>query len=114
MRRGFLTLVCFSLAFFSVTAQQKNARYGNYVPSAGTIRIFVVFADVVDDTSTANVPHWAAGQLPEYKDSIVDFAISSTFKSQLTRIYHQSSFGMLNVVGDYYPHLVPDRGGAPC
>ncbi|MBR3413411.1 MAG: hypothetical protein IKG81_12060 [Bacteroidales bacterium] len=66
------------------------------------LRILVVFADVVDDPNPSPVSGWNAGQLPRYKDSIIDPSISTSIVSQITHIYHQASFGAFQVVGTIY------------
>ena len=110
MKKKLWILTVFCLVLSSIQAQQEetqSARNGCYFSPHGTIRIFVVFADVVDDPNPIAVPRWEAEQLPSYKDSIIDFAILPALKSHVTKIYHQASFGALNIVGDYYPYLVP-------
>ncbi len=114
MKKHLFALMCFCTICF-VAFPQKDARNGYDISPSGMLRILVVFADVVDDPNPSPVSGWNAGQLPRYKDSIIDPSISTSIVSQITHIYHQASFGAFQVVGDYLPYLVPihysDLGG---
>lgn len=87
-------------------AQSHSSRFGNEASASGTARLFIVFADVVDDPSTAYVPGWNPNELPRYKDSVVDYAMSNSLVSYCSRLFQDASFGRLNVIGDYYPTLL--------
>ena len=107
MKHSFIILIVITLALsINLCAQNKNSRHGCSIPPIGTFRILVVFADVIDDTCTESIPGWDVGELPRYKDSIVDDIISNTPVSYLTKFFNQSSFGQLNIIGDYYPELL--------
>ena len=106
MKKRMSLLTCFCMMMFAAMSQE-NARNGYVFPPNGTIRILVVFADVEGDPhSNDYVVGWPAGQLPRYKDSIVDVVFSNSMVSDISRFYQQSSFGTLQVIGDYYPELV--------
>lgn len=105
MKKHLFTIICLCASLFA--AHPQNARNGYEVSPNGMLRILVVFADVVDDPDSSSVPGWNAGQLPRYKDSIIDPSISTSIVSQITHIFHQASFGAFQVVGDYLPYLVP-------
>lgn len=101
----FLVAILFVLASCQVSAQQ-NARNGCTYPSIGEIRMFVVFADVVDDTFSRPIPYWPQGSLPEYANEVIDDSQQGNLVSYISKYYHEASFGALSVTGDYYPHLL--------
>ena len=85
---------------------QQNAHNGKWFSPYGEIRIFMVFADIVDDTNTSPVPLWDSGCLPEYADEIIDDYTSENFSCYISRYYSEASFGAFRVTGDYYPNLI--------
>lgn len=82
------------------------SRHGYRIPTNGTIKIYFVFADVVDDPYETNIKDWEEYCLPRYKDSIIDPVASSSMHTYLSKFYQQSSCGSLTVIGDYYGKLV--------
>lgn len=99
-----------AIIFFYLNAtllfSQQNARNGYTYSPTGEIRLFVVFADVVDDTISGDIPQWAPGEIPAYADKIVDINIDGSLVSCFSKYYKEASFGTLNITGDYYPHLL--------
>lgn len=85
---------------------QESARYGYSCSPSGEMKMFVVFADVVDDTLSMSIPRWQAGSLPEYADELIDDNIEGNLVSYISKYYNEVSFGVLKVTGDYYPHLL--------
>ena len=98
-----LLCICCCITCFSQTS--GRSRNGYYISPNGTLRIFFIFTDVDDDPYDKPIPGWEVNQLPRYKDSIVDFSVSSTMQYGISRYYQQASFGSLNVIGDYYKKL---------
>jgi hypothetical protein len=48
---------------------QENSRNGKEFCPNGLFRVFIVFADVTDDTLSFELPGWTAGQLPIYANN---------------------------------------------
>lgn len=106
MKKIVVPVILLIFAFSTLFAQDKNARYGKYVSPHGTIRLLVVFADVVDDSNTNEVAGWNANELPRYKDSVIDYVTTGPFLSYASKFFNEASFGALNVIGDYYPTIL--------
>ena len=83
MKKHLFTIICLCASLFA--AHPQNARNGYEVSPNGMLRILVVFADVVDDPDSSSVPGWNAGQLPRYKDSIIDPSISTSTKGNIRK-----------------------------
>lgn len=88
------------------TFAQQNARNGLSYSPFGEIRMFMVFADIVDDTFSRPIPHWPQDSIPEYADEIIDESLQGSLVSYISRYYNEVSFGTLRVIGDYYPYLL--------
>lgn len=73
---------------------------GIYLPSAGVLRILIVFASFPDDT-TAHA-YWPARQAPLFMNSFIDpdTVTRSTGPFNLTHYFRQMSLGKLHVIGD--------------
>lgn len=85
---------------------QQNARNGCYYAPTGEIKMFVVFADVVNDTFSDPIPNWQPGCHPEYASEIIDDNTKGSLVSYISRYYNEFSFGTFQVTGDYYPYLL--------
>ena len=94
------------LAVVSVCMAQQNARNGCHYPPKGEIRIFMVFADIIDDPFSGEIEGWPAGELPEYADSLLDRISSNNVQGWISRYFQEMSYGELSIVGDYYPYLI--------
>lgn len=104
MKRVVVLWVLLSSIAFCVG--QTSSRNGYTLSPTGTYRLFVVFADVVDDPhSDTTINGWPAGSIPRYADSIVDFAATGSL-SQITPFFREASFREFAIIGDYYPELV--------
>ena len=101
----------------SPVISQTNARYGRTYPTGYgspapiVFRIFVVFANVPDDpidptTLALDAVSWPEGQLPVNVNNYIDMAVSANYQSYISRYYNEISFGKLQIIGDYYPHLL--------
>lgn len=97
-----MSFVLLSTQLFS----QQNARNGCYYAPTGEIKMFVVFADVVNDTFSDPIPNWQPGCLPEYANEIIDDNTEGSLVSYISRYYNEFSFGTFQVTGDYYPYLL--------
>lgn len=98
----FLLLLCF---MFYANAQ-KNSRNGSEFCPNGLLRVFIVFADVTDDTLSFELPGWTAGHLPTYANDIMEYSAISNPTKYVTKYFREASFGSLSVIGDYYPELL--------
>jgi len=99
-------LLLLSLTISFLYLQAQNARNGWIFPTTGNFRIFVVFAEVEDDTLNLNVPGWNKGQMPDNPDSYIDAVAGSNYQSYMSNYFSEISFGQLNITGDYYPSLI--------
>ena len=90
----------------ALSYSQFNARYGYKYATTDVLRLFIVFADVIDDPYQGNVNNWQPGQLPLYADSIIDENYGGNLVSYMSRYYREASCGLINIIGDYYPNLV--------
>ncbi len=89
-----------------------SSRNGYWMPNRDTIRVFLVFAEVVgdpDDTQGGEPGSlWPRGQMPRNADEYLDVAVgrNGELRSRMSRFFHQASFGQYVMLGDYYPKLV--------
>ena len=100
-----------TLAVVKDTSTEQNSENGWYLSPHGTIRILVLFAEVVYDKNPGKDPqaegaeHWPKGQLPRWKDNIFDPQQLKVPKATVTRYYHDISLGQYIVLGDHIDHL---------
>ena len=93
------------------TSTVQNSENGWYLSPHGTIRVLVLFAEVVYDKNPEKDPqpngaeHWQKGQLPRWKDDIFDPRPLEVPKAMVTRYYHDISLGQYRVLGDYIDQL---------
>ena len=99
----FVTILTWSVSCMS---QSKSSRNGFYYPPYGTTRILFAFADVNNDPCDETICGWVEGQLPQYKDSLIDIAASLNMQYGISKYFQQSSFGILNFIGDYCGQLL--------
>lgn len=91
---------------------QANSRNGCFLPPTDTIRVFIVFGEVIGDPNDpgglwVGNGSWETGNLPPNKDLIINHSISnSTQLVGITKYFHEVSNGKLIVLGDYYPEIV--------
>ncbi|MBU0488885.1 MAG: hypothetical protein KKD31_13135 [Bacteroidetes bacterium] len=88
---------------------QISSENGAYLPPKGTIRILIVFAEVVD------APYewsgcWEPHQLPDenaIRDLIdLEYTSANNIHGRATKYFHDASFGQFIVLGDYWPELI--------
>lgn len=104
-----LVYLCLAICSCSVSLYgQSNitSRNGDRFPAKGVFRVFIVFAEVIDDHIENEPANWPSGQLPNNPERFIDFEVSNNYKSFISRYYNEVSFGNLHVIGDYYPHLI--------
>lgn len=104
MNKAFTIILIILMPFLSLA--QWDARNGRNYSSKGEIRMFVVFADVVDDTFQGDIYNWPADSIPLYADSIIDDNFNGSLVSYISKFYKEASFDSLRITGDYYPHLI--------
>ncbi len=98
-----IIILCLCGKLFS----QVDARNGWRLPTEGVFRIFIVFAEATGDPNYSQVvPGWPAGQMPDDPNIHIDAFVGSNYRSFISRYFHEMSFGKLEVIGDYYPHLL--------
>ena len=100
-------LICLAFVLSALcTNAQENSRNGYTYAPYGTLNIFVVFADIIDDTCTAIIPNWNSGELPSYADEMFDDDLENDPIGFVSKYFNEASFGTLRVIGDYYPELL--------
>lgn len=115
--KSILIRLCLLLFMISITgptsyAQNTSSRNGYWLPIRDSIRIFLVFAEVVNDPNdTYTVPEnglWKRGELPSNVNTYFehDLKPGQEIDGYITKYFYQASFGAYLVLGDYYPELV--------
>ncbi|KPL21656.1 MAG: hypothetical protein AMS23_08990, partial [Bacteroides sp. SM1_62] len=103
-----LLLIC--LVFPGLwTARCQESRHGYWLPAKGTMRIFLVFAEVLNDPDEPGfIEGWEPGKLPRSPGYFFDHDLKRGDQPEgiLTRYYYQASFGTFLVLADYYPDLI--------
>ncbi len=93
------------------SADGVSSRNGYWMPNKDTIRVFLVFAEVLDDPddNIGGEPdsEWPRGQLPRNAGEYFDVAVgrNGEMTSRMSRFFHQASFGRYVLLGDYYPKI---------
>jgi hypothetical protein len=112
LHRLCLLFVLISIAGTTSYAQNTSSRNGYWLPVRDSIRIFLVFAEVVNDPyDTYTIPDnglWRRGELPSNVDTYFehDLKPGQEIDGYITKYFYQASFGAYLVLGDYYPKLV--------
>jgi len=107
MKFNVLNIIFLVLLAFSLFGQ--NARNGYWLTNTDTIRVFVVYAEVVNDPFDIwpELPALPKGQMPQNTNSLFDNVFDpSNIEGYVTNYFYQASFGKLVVIGDYYPTLI--------
>lgn len=79
----------------NASIQYEANRGGYHIPSAGTIRALVIFAQFKDDNSVAS--DWPLNQMPNW---------ATSFIPSLSQYFIEMSNGSFNITGEIYPSLV--------
>lgn len=98
------------------TATVPNSENGWHLSPHGTIRILVIYAEMIYDKDPTRDPargvvheHWPVGQLPKWKDDLFDPKKLPVQKAKVSRYYQDCSLGNYAVLGDYIDGLVSLR-----
>ncbi|MDE6112353.1 MAG: T9SS type A sorting domain-containing protein [Bacteroidales bacterium] len=110
----------------------EDSRNGCWLPTQGTLKVLVVFAEVTGDPDyNSPTGSWVAGKMPPNADKLFDkkvyvlgsepanaendrisvpsIVIPGQFyypTNVMTKFFYDASFGNLVVTGDYYPNLI--------
>jgi M6 family metalloprotease-like protein len=80
---------------------------GKHLPTTGTVRVLVVFAQFKDDQQDPSNPNWPLNQLPAWSHQLFATEQSTSYPAwTVTDYYFQMSNGRYHVLGDVYPNLV--------
>ncbi|MFC2098979.1 hypothetical protein ACFLSP_04455 [Bacteroidota bacterium] len=107
--RNLLYLVFAFLLFTGKYVKSQDSRNGYWFPPRDTLRIFVIYAELVNDPDDPKwIRGWTPGSLPPNPEYHFDHALKpgEEPKGIITRYYYQASFGNYIVLGDYYPEIV--------
>jgi hypothetical protein len=105
-------LLLFCLLFIKIneaTQCQQSSQNGMELPVSGTIRVFLVFAECINDPnySLINKSSWPPGEMPAKPDTFFDTIYNaSEIHGAITKLYSEASFGKLVILGDYLNELV--------
>jgi hypothetical protein len=106
-------LAALYLILFSGILYGQESKYGYQLPTEGTIRVLIIFAEIVPTgtcTGTAydpSDPAWISGSAaPINADKYLDPNVIASPLTKLSRYYDEISLGELNVVGDYFDRTV--------
>lgn len=110
-RRSLIRII---LLFFFVflglwPARCQESQNGYWLPSKGAIRIFLVYAEVVNDPDEPGfIRSWEPGKMPRNPGYFFDHELKQGKQAEgiLTKYYQQASFGEFQVLADYYPRLI--------
>lgn len=97
------------LFVYGALIAQPNARNGAGFAPHDTVRVFVVFADIIDDIVYFELPGWTPGYLPDYADNFIDHSINDNINTYISQYYHEASMGEFELIGDYFPRLLTFR-----
>ncbi len=92
-----------------------RSEHGWYLSPHGTIRVLVLFAEVVYDKEPGRDPqpdgadHWPRERLPRWKDEVFDPHPLRAPRAMVTRYYHDISLGRYTVLGDHVDRLLQLR-----
>ncbi|MBP9084052.1 MAG: hypothetical protein KBH11_13305 [Bacteroidia bacterium] len=109
--KNFLLLVLAFCLVFQLSAQMYESKFGYSTDPSGTYRVLIIFAEI-DYTSTCDPdpypynPEWLVGELPAFKDDLLDIEPLTNPVNYISKYFHEMSFGNLTVVGDYYPEII--------
>jgi hypothetical protein len=107
MKTGCL-LLCLLLVTLP-TAWCQESRNGYWLPARGTIRIFLVYAETLNDPDEpGTMAGWEPGKLPRNPGYFFDHELQAGDQPRgiMTRYFYQASFGQFLVLADHYPELI--------
>ena len=100
--------ICLALQAGGIIRSQ-DGRNGYWLPAKGTIRIFLVYAEALNDPGEPGpIGGWEPGKLPRNPGYFFDHELKPGDQPQgtMTKYYSQASFGEFLVLADYYPELI--------
>jgi hypothetical protein len=105
----FYLIFSFLILVQSTNAQTKyqNSENGYWLPNKGTLRVLVVFAEVLDDINySTSSQSWKIAMLPDNPD--LYFSQSKEFLNDglISKYFANASFNNYKLIGDYYPSLI--------
>ncbi len=107
--RLIIIILCVRVASGFQLAFPQDSRNGYWLPVKDTLRILLVYAEVVNDPDEpGTVMGWRQGELPPEPGYFFESEIreDGDIKGMLTKYFHEASFGEYVLLGDYYPRLV--------
>ena len=89
--------------------RSQDSRNGYWLPPKGTMRILLVYAEVLNDPDEpGRMGGWEPGKLPRNPGYFFDHELKNGEQPEgiMTKYYYQASFGEFLVLADYYPELI--------
>ena len=102
-------ILSFLLLIGGIDIQSQDSRNGYWFPVNDTLRILLVYAELVNDPNDpGNIRGWGAGTVPPDPGYLFDHQLLPGEEPQgfITKFYYQASFGKYIVLADYYPEMV--------
>lgn len=119
MKNKYLIAIALILIAISTLQAQVKSKYGAFAPTKDTIRVFLVFAEALNDPwyndenrdgveDLYDYDDWNPNEMPKYPENWFDseFTTESAIHARITEYFYQTSFGNFIVLGDYYEDLV--------
>lgn len=102
-----IMFVALSIFFPTNIASQVASKNGIYLAPRGTVRVLIVFAELIGSCGDIPPPmpnaNWPVGtDAPLNADSYLDYIVNADPVTYLSQYYKDISLGELNVIGDYY------------
>jgi hypothetical protein len=111
LRANWLTALY--LTFISGILYGQDSKYGYQLPTEGTVRVLVIFAEIVQTGTCTGASYgpsdgaWVSGpSAPINADNYLDPNVIPSPLTKLSRYYKDMSLGELKVVGDYFDRTV--------
>lgn len=103
-----LLSIVFTLSTSAQADNEINTENGWILPTHGTIRVFVIFAEVEYDQNPnlQSFEAWPKGEFPENFTDLFSPTMETYPNGKMTRFFDESSFGTYRVMGDYYPEVI--------
>ncbi|MBX2977591.1 MAG: T9SS type A sorting domain-containing protein [Ignavibacteriaceae bacterium] len=84
----------------------ESGKSAPFLPTSGTIKVFVIFAQFVDDPNTEN-NGWAKDSYPDWANTFVNPSTGGGYSwNNLSHYFNEMSNGTFQVIGDVYDELV--------
>lgn len=102
-------LICLVFLCRGTGAGAQDSRQGYWIPLQDTLRIYLIFAELVNDPDDpGNIRGWTAGSLPPDPGYLFDHRLvpGELPRGMVTKYFYQASFGRFIVLADYHPEIV--------